>query len=178
MSVQICKSGCVKAGNFTETNGAMLNTFANLGYTPAAVQNSTMGKSITGFVANKDYYIEMDVVWSGFKTDAPSNFGIWAQGAAYDGSAWVWTGNPMTNAIGNFKTLVLSADSGTKHFKLKFKATQTGYQLGCRSDYSNGKGTISYKNIRVVPADSFVDGVVSSGHILADTIEMDNFIEN
>lgn len=179
MSVQICKNGCVKAGGFTETNGAMLNTFTSEGYTPANVMNSCMGKNITGFEKGKQYYIELSIVWSGFKTNAADNFSILAQGAAYDDSAWVWSiGNPMTSALGNFKTLVLSADSGEKLFKVKFTANCTGYQLGCRADYSNGSGTITYKNIRVVPADSYVDGSVSGGHILADSIAMDNFIEN
>lgn len=183
MSVGVNKSGVVNAGSFIETDGTLLNTFTSESYTPTAVQNSTMGKNITGFEKGKSYVLDMTVAWSGFKTDAPSNFNMWPQGASYDGSSWSWSyGNPMCNAITNlkgFKDLVLSADSGSKRYVVTFDITNdcTGLQLGCRADYSNGKGTITYSNIRVVPADSYIDGSTSSGKILADSIAMDNFVE-
>lgn len=180
MSVGVNKSGVVNAGSFVETNGAMLNTFMSEGYTPtASVENSCMGRYITGFVVGKEYYIELLIVWSGFTINAADNFRIWGQGSTYDGSSWTWSiGNPMAYSIGQIRDLVLSADSGEKLLKVKFTATHTGYELGCRADYSNGKGTITYKNIRVVPADSFVDGAINSGRILVNSIAMDNFIEN
>ena len=180
MSVGVNKSGVVNAGSFVETNGAMLNTFMSEEYTPtASVENSCMERTITGFVVDKEYYIDMDIVWSGFTTDAASNFGMLAQGSVYNGSNWSWNyGNPMASKIGNLTSLMLSSNSGTKHFKVKFTAEQPGYELGCRADYSNCKGTITYKNIRVVPADSFVDGAINSGRILVNSIAMDNFIEN
>ena len=180
MNVQVCKTGNVKAGAFTETNGVMLNTFTEMGYTPtAAVTNSCMGEYITGFIVGKEYYIELLIVWSGFITNAADNFSIWGQGCTYDGSSWTWSvGNPMAYSIGQMRDLVLSADSGEKLFKAKFTANYPGYSLGCRADYSNGSGTITYKNIRIVPADCYVDGIISGGRILTDSIAMDNFIEN
>lgn len=179
MSIQMYKNGNVKTSSFNETNAFLVNTFTSEGYTPTTAQNSTMGRNVTGFEAGKEYYIDMTVTWSGFKADAPSNFGMWAQGATYNGTSWVWTiGNPMTSAIGNFTSLMLSVDSGSKRFIKKFTASYTGYQLGCRSDYSNGKGAINYLNIRIIPADKYVNGTDSSGRILTDSIAMDNFIEN
>lgn len=184
MSVGVNKSGVVNAGSFVETNGAMLNTFMSEGYTPtASVTNSCMGRYITGFVKGKSYVIDMTVIWSGFKTDVADNFNIGSQGSCYDGTSWSWNyGNPMCNAINNlkgFKDLVLSADSGSKRYVATFSITSdcTGLELGCRTNYSNGKGTITYSNIRVVPADNYVDGLTSAGKLTDDSIVMDNFIE-
>lgn len=184
MSVRVNKSGVVNAGRFVETNGAMLNTFMSEGYTPtASVDNSCMERNITGFEKGKSYVIDMTVIWSGFKTDVADNFNIGSQGSCYDGTSWSWNyGNPMCNAINNlkgFKDLVLSADSGSKRYVATFSITNdcTGFQLGCRTNYSNGKGTITYSNIRVVPADSYVDGLTSAGKLTDDSIVMDNFIE-
>lgn len=184
MSVGVNKSGVVNAGSFVETNGAMLNTFTRESYTPiAATNNFTMGNNITGFVKGKSYVIDMTVIWSGFKTDVADNFNIGSQGSCYDGTSWSWNyDNPMCNAINNlkrFKDLVLSADSGSKRYVATFSITNdcTGFQLGCRTNYSNGKGTITYSNIRVVPADSYVDGLTSAGKLTDDSIVMDNFIE-
>lgn len=184
MSVGVNKSGVVNAGSFVETNGAMLNTFMSEGYTPtASVENSCMGRYITGFVKGKSYVIDMTVIWSGFKTDVADNFNIGSQGSCYDGTSWSWNyGNPMCNAINNlkgFKDLVLSADSGSKRYVATFSITSdcTGLELGCRTNYSNGKGTITYSNIRVVPADNYVDGSTSAGKLTDDSIVMDNFIE-
>lgn len=184
MSVGVNKSGVVNAGSFVETNGAMLNTFMSEGYTPtASVTNSCMGRYITGFVKGKSYVIDMTVIWSGFKTDVADNFGIASQGSCYDGTSWSWNySNPMCNAINNlkgFKDLVLSADSGSKRYVATFSITSdcTGLELGCRTNYSNGKGTITYSNIRVVPADNYVDGSTSAGKLTDDLIVMDNFIE-
>lgn len=184
MSVGVNKSGVVNAGSFVETNGAMLNTFMSEGYTPtASVENSCMGRYITGFVKGKSYVIDMTVIWSGFKTDVADNFNIGSQGSCYDGTSWSWNySNPMCNAINNlkvFKDLVLSADSGSKRYVATFSITSdcTGLELGCRTNYSNGKGTITYSNIRVVPADNYVDGSTSAGKLTDDSIVMDNFIE-
>ena len=184
MSVGVNKSGVVNAGSFVETNGAMLNTFMGEGYTPtASVTNSCMGRYITGFVKGKSYVIDMTVIWSGFKTDVADNFNIGSQGSCYDGTSWSWNySNPMCNAINNlkgFKDLVLSADSGSKRYVATFSITSdcTGLELGCRTNYSNGKGTITYSNIRVVPADNYVDGSTSAGKLTDDSIVMDNFIE-
>lgn len=184
MSVGVNKSGVVNAGSFVETNGAMLNTFTRESHTPvAATNNSIMGNKITGFVKGKSYVIDMTVIWSGFKTDVADNFGIASQGSCYDGTNWSWNySNPMCNAINNlkgFKDLVLSADSGSRRYVATFSITNdcTGLQLGCRTNYSNGKGTITYSNIRVVPADSYVDGLTSAGKFTDDSIVMDNFIE-
>ena len=184
MSVGVNKSGVVNAGSFVETNGAMLNTFMSEGYTPtASVENSCMGRYITGFVKGKSYVIDMTVIWSGFKTDVADNFNIGSQGSCYDGTSWSWNySNPMCNAINNlkgFKDLVLSADSGSKRYVATFSITSdcTGLELGCRTNYSNGKGTITYSNIRVVPADNYVDGSTSAGKLTDDSILMDNFIE-
>lgn len=184
MSVGVNKSGVVNAGSFVETNGAMLNTFMSEGYIPtASVENSCMGRYITGFVKGKSYVIDMTVIWSGFKTDVADNFNIGSQGSCYDGTSWSWNySNPMCNAINNlkgFKDLVLSADSGSKRYVATFSITSdcTGLELGCRTNYSNGKGTITYSNIRVVPADNYVDGSTSAGKLTDDSIVMDNFIE-
>lgn len=184
MSVGVNKSGVVNAGSFVETNGAMLNTFMSEGYTPtASVTNSCMGRYITGFVKGKSYVIDMTVIWSGFKTDVADNFNIGSQGSCYDGTSWSWNySNPMCNAINNlkgFKDLVLNADSGSKRYVATFSITSdcTGLELGCRTNYSNGKGTITYSNIRVVPADNYVDGSTSAGKLTDDSIVMDNFIE-
>ena len=72
MSVGVNKSGVVNAGSFVETNGAMLNTFMSEGYTPtASVENSCMERTITGFVVDKEYYIDMDIVWDTAQSALP-----------------------------------------------------------------------------------------------------------
>ena len=180
MSVQFCKSGNVNAGSIVESDGMMVNTTTKIGYTPVANNlNSCINYSIVGFEVGKEYYVEMFVSWNGFNENVADNFNMRAQGAVYDGSAWTWSvTNHLTKNIGSFTSLVLSADKGQKQYRYKFTAAYTGYQLGCRTDYSNGTGTITYSNIKIVPADSYVQSSVTSGHILKGSIAMDNFIEN
>lgn len=171
---QFYKNGIIKTGQFIAPDSTLLNTFTSESYTPTTDNNSCMEKSITGFEKNKSYVIELLVFWRGFKTSVASNFDIFFQGSNYNGTEWVWTGNTMTSSLNtsqNLKTLVLSADVGSKFLRTTFSTTYQGLQLGCRSNYSNGASKIEFSNIKIYPAE------YSGYKLYNDKIIMNDFIE-
>jgi len=175
---QILSNGIIKTGELYDSDSMLLNTFSSEGYTPTTAVNSTMGKYIIGFKANTTYIIELLVTWNGFKTNTPSNFNIWFQGDTYDGTSWSWSrSNEMITQISkiqNLKTLVLSADSGSKFLKTNFTvgSTNQGLNLGCRSDYSNGVGTITFSNVKVYPAEYSGSRIYDKKIVMSDFIEI------
>lgn len=159
-------SGMIETPSLLEYDGTpIMNSVTSTGYTPAKdTNNSCLNGELIYFESGKTYYIEVLFSWSGFKTDAASNFGMWAQGSQiYNGSEGWSTSNPMANVIGNVTSLVLSADSGSKWFKSAFtvQANATGFRLGMRANYSNGTGKMTYTQIKVMPYET-VQGKVDS----------------
>lgn len=179
----IYKSGIVKSDEIVESSTTMLNTFTSNGYTPTTEKNSTIQSNVTGFVKGKTYAVEMVITWKGFKTNVADNFGAWIQGSAYADGAWSWSvANPLANALSlacNIKSLVLSADSGTKYLYTEFTSSgdATGYGLGMRFDYSNGTGYIAYSNLKITPIDTFVKSNGDGGKIYNSKMIMNDFIE-
>ena len=105
------------------------------------------------------YYIELVVTWSGFDTsNTAGSFDMWFQGAQRktisEGYCWKY-GNVIANALNGYmklRDIVLSKASGSKKICGKFTIGEiTAYDLGLRSDYSNGKGTLRLSNIKLLP---------------------------
>ena len=146
---------------------------------------------VTGLEANKKYYIEVLLTWGGGfeKTNSSGTFGSWIQGSQYDGSSWSWSyANPMANALNNavdssagrITSLLLSASSGYKLISTTFTNTTTactGYDIGVRCDYANGKGWIKLSNVKVIPYDQYVAVGESVCRITSDKIIASEIIE-
>lgn len=179
----IYKNGIINTDVILESSTTMLNTFTSGGYTPTTSINSCIGSNITGFVKGTKYAVEMIVTWKGFKTDTASNFGAWFQGSTYIGGTWNWNNtNYLSTALASacsLKSLVLSADSGTKYIYTEFTSSSdaTGYSLGMRFDYSNGTGSIAYSNLKVTPLESFIKSSNDGGKIYNSKIVMNDFVE-
>lgn len=183
----IGKNGNISSTSLYEPNAMLINKKYSASYTPTkgANNNCMTCESIIGFEEGKKYYVELVISWNGFKTDVASNFSISVQGSNYTGTAWAWQGvNPLCNAIiscfsSGLKNLVLSADKGSFVVKAFFTAnTYTGYQLGIRTNYSNGIGNIGISNLKIIPAEYAIDNVTTSGMFGKDKVVMTNFIEN
>lgn len=155
--MSINKNGIVSTNTFYESDGILMNKTKSISYTPAKdTINSCLGvEAIKGFVQGKQYYVELTIVWSGFEDIVEPNFDCWTQGSTYNGTEWNWTGNnPLTNTVGNLKSTLLGASSGTKQISGTFTASdRTGYCLGIRTDYSNGTGKVGFSNIKIIPAE-------------------------
>ena len=153
----INKNGIIQIENFYESDGMLMNKTKSISYTPEKDEHNSclIGEGITGFVQGKQYYVELTIVWSGFEDIVEPNFGCWTQGSTYNGTEWNWTGNnPLTNTVGNLKSTLLGASSGTKQISGTFTASdRTGYYLGIRTDYSNGTGKVGFSNIKIIPAE-------------------------
>lgn len=184
----INKNGNIQISEINESDAMRMNSNMTAVYSPTKdAQNSCMNVcDIKGFEEGKKYYLEMDIIWSGFKDNSASNFGSWAQGATWNGSSWDWNvGNPLAGLVnslagsnGKITSLLLSETSGSKHIKGFFTAnSRTGYALGCRTDYSNGVGAIKFANVRVVPAEYAIDNSTSYGKIASDKIIIKEIIE-
>lgn len=179
----IYKNGIVSTDEITESLTTMLNTFTSGGYTPSNIQNACIQSNINGFVKGKKYAVEIVLQWSGFKTNAATNFNAYFQGSICADGSWTWNAsNYLTNAINsvsNLKDTVLNADSGTKYIYTEFTSSgdATGYGLGMRFDYSNGTGSIAYSNLKVTPLDSFVKSNNDGGKLYDSKIIMNDFIE-
>lgn len=174
--MSICSTGNWLSENFYET-GAMNMAYVatpgeytekKLTYTPTTGTNSCL----TGFrmtwkdyqhiiAANDTIHIYLTIDYSDFDmSNTVGTFNLFFQGAYVksDGT-FVWGSNNATSALNiqkSLKTLVLSSSSGSftydTTFMLQDKLTEyVGCNIGIRSDYSNGKGMISMRNILITP---------------------------
>lgn len=105
--------------------------------------------------------VDLDFEWSGgFDTsNANGTFDLYFQGECQknnDTTAY-WVTNEYANSLNSIKRpkeLVLSSESGVFHYTAKRTVTTSMLDydikfIGLRSNYSNGKGNVSFKNVCV-----------------------------
>lgn len=173
MDLNLSKQGILKSESFYESNAMNQQWRSILGdeatkvfsYTPTTAQNSCIEGYIiwTESLKVNDYFtISIDVSWSGFDTsNTNGTFDMWFQGSQRKNTTFAWvTGNPFAealNAVQDLGTLVLSATSGTKTITANAAIGTTAvkqynaFHLGIRSDYSNGVGTVTISNLKIIP---------------------------
>ena len=157
------------SGEFVESSAVKNQFIGNTSsyYTPSTGTNScmNMGKWMIpeGAVAGDVYHIIATVVFSGFDSSSTAGtFRMLFQGANYTSpTSSAWQGaNAVCSALNNYRNLtttVLSATSGTYLYETSFTltadflSTYYGSNIGTRSDYSNGTGSITIKDIRIIP---------------------------
>lgn len=105
--------------------------------------------------------IDIDFEWSGGFDTSNTNgtFDLYFQGECRkkDDTTAYWVTNEYTNSLNSIKRpkeLVLSSESGIFHYTAKrtVTASMLDYDIifiGLRSNYSNGKGKVSFKNLCV-----------------------------
>lgn len=173
MNIGINKNGNLVTNNlyeyqatsiFCDSDGIPLKD--NITYTPTTGSNSCMPERKISITPNVKYCIECTVSWSGFDTsNTDGTFNIRFQGSV--NNAWNY-GNAMVNALNaaqNLKTLVLSSDAGSYHYKTSFYSTNTEVEtlaLSMRTDYSNGKGTISLFDVIIVPEKYYITDTIKT----------------
>lgn len=173
MDLNLSKSGVLKSESFFESNGMNQQWRSRLGdeytksysYTPTTADNSC----IEGYVVwteslkvSDQFTISIDVSWSGFDSSNTSGtFDMWFQGSQRKDTTWGWTtGNPFADALNvtqDLGVLMLSATSGRKTITANATISTTyvkqynAFRLGIRSDYSNGSGTVTISNLKIIP---------------------------
>lgn len=133
-------------------------------YVPSRnVENSCInGIEFTPDSTMNEYHVSIDLEWSDFTyIDHPEQFDCRFQGARYDKNTeeWVWEGsNDLCAALNNVirpKELLLANPSGTYHYEADFDISSTWFYyyskcyVGLRTDFSNGRGTLAIKNLKV-----------------------------
>lgn len=166
---RIEKTGVVSASEFIEPDGVD-NQFtgnATSSYTPSTGTNScmNMGKWMVpeGAVAGDTFFIRLTVQYSGFdRSNTGGTFRLLFQGSNYTSpTAAAWQGNNLVcsalNSKKNLTDVVLTGTSGTFTYETTFTLNQTfldtyyGSNIGTRSDYSNGVGVLTIKDITIIP---------------------------
>lgn len=134
-------------------------------YTPSNISNATGCYKKIHFpekpTIGQQIRIELDVEWSGGfdNSNTDGTFSIIWQGAEQINNSTNWNKmNPLASLLNSIKSLtnlVLSKESGTYHYDAIYTVTREWivdvYNIGFRSDYSNGKGKIGFKNLKVTP---------------------------
>ena len=170
---------CNAMSIFCDSNGKPLAD--NVTYTPTTVKNSCMSQRTIDVELNVKYYIECTLTWSGFdESNTDGAFDMFFQGSQNNG---VWTySNPMTTALNQIKrpkTVVLSSSSGSYHYKTSFINTNSEVKrlgLSLRTDYSNGKGTVSISDVIIVPEKYYISDKIKA-RFSEDFISCDEIIE-
>ena len=165
----IWKAGLVHTSEFIEPDGIENQFIGNAiaSYTPGTGTNScmNMGRWMIpeGIAAGDTFQIKMTVEYSNFdRSNTSGTFSMWWQGANYNtptGSVWQGS-NPICGALNSQSsptTVVLSSTSGIYQYECSFAISQAfldsyyGSNIGVRSDYSNGTGKLTVKNITIIP---------------------------
>lgn len=127
------------------------------------------------------YRVKLKVEWNGFdNSNTNGTFRLIFQGVVKykDDNVWSWNGkNLMTvalNAHQSLASLVLSEHSGVYFYDVIFDMSDSnidGLGLGIRSDYSNGKGTISVSEVEIYSVDENNNFVkITNNYILSNDI--------
>lgn len=188
MSVQFNKNGNLICSEIFESSCMNVSPQSSISYTPGTGNNSCMQFNIPDLVSGASYYLDITVEWSGGFDTSNTNgtFSLRCQGSTYNNGSWNWNqGNAMTSAVnnafgGSFTSTVLGSASGSIRKIVKFTvgSEQTGLGLGARSNYSNGNGKLTYKNLMIIPEKYFVNQSISSAKMTKDDLMIaDNFIE-
>lgn len=203
MLPRVGKEGLVYGKNLSESGGTSCATLLNStnpfdpnrtkwSYTPAAnADNSCMDFATVNIIDGvSTYHISMIVEWSGFAdiTTTNPNFSTNFHGVlrAKDGTT-AWNTNPATtalNGVSNWNNMVKGAASGIYKYEAtitlssSFMTTYRAFDVGFRTNYSNGTGKITASKLRVYPADEHMEdtaSLCSSGAIqvrLADEVSI------
>ena len=150
-------------------------TFTGTGATQTPTNNGTNvcsnGYAIVfkDLSVSKKYVIEFDFTWSStWASGTGGTLNLRFQGAnkPTTGTSYVWSGtNYVCSAImskQNPLTLVNNSPTGgTYHYKCEFTIPANnaydGFNLGTRCDYSDGNGTLSYKNLKIYEYEASLD---------------------
>lgn len=167
-SIQFNKKSILSVNEFCEfdsINLSYIDTYednpTSLSYTPSTGSNSCL----TGYRIHQQSLkagdivaIDLDLHWDGFDTsNVDGAFSLRFQGYAIkeNDETRYWVSDQYGSALNKFKnltSLVLSSPSGTFHYSVVVQITldMLNYiykMIGLRSDYSNGKGTVSIQNL-------------------------------
>lgn len=174
-NMSFCKNGIITSPELIECNGVNLvqenQRMNSYTYTPAKdTQNSCMSGYVvdfTGCTSGEKIHVQADIDFSGFDSSSTAGtFNLWFQGSVYkvESGSFVWEGNSGVNSLYNGSTyitsILTSKASGTYHFDYTFNlssnfpATYSKQYVGFRSDYSNGVGKITLRNL-IVTRDIF-----------------------
>ena len=200
---RVGSEGLVYGSYLTESGGTSCVTLLNStnpfdpnrtkwSYTPAAdADNSCMDFATVNIIEGvSTYHISMIVEWIGFAdiTTTNPNFGTNFHGVlrAKDGTT-SWNTNPATtalNGVSNWNNMVKGAASGIYKYEATitlsntFMTTYRAFDVGFRTNYSNGTGKITASKLRIYPADEHMTNsasLCSSGAIqvrLADEVHL------
>lgn len=147
---------------YTTKDGTELrNPKVESGYTPAS---GGTNKTLTSFqaalhfpTATRKFHAELDFVWTDF-TGISSNFGCQFQGEMNKPGGTASYSSPIAMALNSAmspKTLITgTVTGGTYHYSVDVTIEESLWKdkyewayLGFRTDYSNGTGSISVKNL-------------------------------
>ena len=172
MSVSFNKNGIVSGDNFYDYNkiNYAYNTISgdyegvSRTHTPTTENNSCFEPFTVHYNQmreNTRYRLTMDIEWSGFdSSNTTGTFSIHWQEKMLDAEGtYHWYNTAIGNALYNdipLYHLVMSADSGKYRYDVVFNSgtypsTLQYTKIRYRSNYSNGVGTITLSNIKVVP---------------------------
>ena len=174
----IYKNGIWSANEIHEFNAVQTYNSNTYAYTPTKdatnscvagwqvdlTPYSTLGRNVT-------IRVEVDVEYSGFDNSSTAGtFKMWWQGSNYSiaDQAFKWAGtNYLASALGNEKdptVLVNGTGTGTYHYNNTITIPSSWFNtylksnLGLRTDYSNGVGTITLRNLKVYLESEFGQG--------------------
>lgn len=168
--MSINKKGILATNEILERDGVTLvqsDTITSIySYTPSTGENSIITGWVVDYsttVSGEKVYYTVDVSWENFDTSNTSGtFSMRFQGAQYNVTSSSWGGsdaNPVCDSLNNtysLTNLVLSSTSGTTTLvgsvtiPSNYPSPYSKAYVGIRSDYSNGSGTITLRNLRVI----------------------------
>lgn len=181
----ITKTGIFNGTVFIDTYEISTDHFS---YKPSAKSNSSINvcrakfHEFYGKTKEVPFHFEADVTWTDFTGIDTSTFGMRFQGASFPigGTTGTWTTNDIANAINNSASLTTlitnSLTGGSYHYSVDGTikparlASYGECNIGVRTDYSNGTGTISVSNIKLTMPKN-------KASISSDYINAENFYE-
>lgn len=141
-------------GNYLDESGYIPTTNTNSCFEIYHVYQDTLQ-------AGDEILIELDLEWSGGfdASNTDGIFDLYFQGSCTkkNDATRYWVINEYANALNAVKrpaNLVLSSASGSFHYSARVTITDAALEydtkaIGLRSNYSNGKGTVAFKNLSV-----------------------------
>ena len=162
------KTGVISTSDIYESDGMNTYTYANtpISFTPNTGTNSCSGQytwyTPDGAVTGDVFRIFVTIDYNGFDTsNTAGTFDMWWQGSVYDNTTetWKWEGNcNIAYTLNNVrpKTVVLSSTKGTYTWEQTMALSENnatryvGQHLQLRSDYSNGTGTLTIRDFKVI----------------------------
>ena len=169
--MSITKGGILKSLSINESSGRNLviesDRNSSYSYTPRTGTNSC----ITGYAVDLSncksgdiLYVRVRLDYNGLDASSTSGtFRIRFHGATYNSSeGWNWNhSNIITGALGDI-TSIVSGNNGCTilHKSVTVSSSvlsaYTMVQVGLRSDYSNGTGSIKISELEVIPSKYYV----------------------